>query len=54
MRVILTVTFLLLAFSATAFAHESHKGFKYESYCCNGDAEGGLPDDPDPECSRYP
>lgn len=41
MRLVLTVLFLLFAFSATALAHESHKGFKYESYCCNGDAETG-------------
>ncbi len=41
MRLVLTVLFLSLAFSATALAHESHKGFKYESYCCNGDAETG-------------
>ena len=41
MRLVLTVLFLLLALSATALAHESHKGFKYESYCCNGDAETG-------------
>ncbi|KAA3505309.1 hypothetical protein EXN24_01295 [Rhizobium rhizogenes] len=41
MRLVLTVLFLLMAFNATALAHESHKGFKYESYCCNGDAETG-------------
>lgn len=41
MRLVLTVLFLLLAFTATALAHESHKGFKYESYCCNGDAQTG-------------
>ncbi|RRN68748.1 hypothetical protein EIQ31_19690 [Agrobacterium deltaense] len=41
MRLVLTVLFLLFAFSATSLAHESHKGFKYESYCCNGDAETG-------------
>ncbi len=41
MRLVLTVLFLLMALTATALAHESHKGFKYESYCCNGDAETG-------------
>lgn len=41
MRVVLTVFFLFFAISATALAHESHKGFKYESYCCNGNAETG-------------
>jgi hypothetical protein len=39
MRIILTV--MMIAFASSVAAHESHKGFKYESYCCNGNAETG-------------
>jgi hypothetical protein len=32
---------LVFALVPSVSAHESHKGFKYESYCCNGNAETG-------------
>lgn len=35
---VVTVAFALVP---SVSAHESHKGFKYESYCCNGNSETG-------------
>jgi hypothetical protein len=39
MRSILTVVMIVYASCVTA--HEAHTGWKYESYCCNGNEQTG-------------
>lgn len=32
---------VMFAYASGAVAHEAHSGWKYESYCCNGDNHTG-------------
>ncbi|MDP9839512.1 hypothetical protein ACRQ1B_03480 [Rhizobium panacihumi] len=32
---------VMIAYASGAAAHEAHTGWKYESYCCNGDNHTG-------------